>query len=297
MALRGKKPEDRKQRLKMLLSGPAGVGKTTAAIQMPRPYVIDTEAGSLHYADIIDRAGGVVFETRSMEDIIAEIRSLITEQHDYRTLVIDPITTVYDLALEEGERKVGTEWGRHYGYANKQWKRLFGLITTLDMNVVLTSHEKDEYDTVKQANGETERVNVGKTYQGFKGMDYAFDLWLLLERDRGSLKRYAVVKKTRLSREFPDQDRFEWSYQSVADRYGAEKLEKGVATLALATGEQVTKFNYLMNQLTEQQVKSLKIDKALAEFEDVADMPADRIVRGINIIETFLANQQQPVGA
>jgi GTPase SAR1 family protein len=42
MALRAKKPEAVEKRLKALFYGSAGVGKTTAAIQFPRPYLIDT---------------------------------------------------------------------------------------------------------------------------------------------------------------------------------------------------------------------------------------------------------------
>ena len=37
MALRGKKPEAIQKRLKALFFGLPGVGKTTAAIQFPRP--------------------------------------------------------------------------------------------------------------------------------------------------------------------------------------------------------------------------------------------------------------------
>ncbi len=42
MALKGKKPHEIEKRLKLLLYGRAGVGKTMTAIQFPQPYVIDT---------------------------------------------------------------------------------------------------------------------------------------------------------------------------------------------------------------------------------------------------------------
>lgn len=285
MALRGKKPEDRKQRLKLLLSGEAGVGKTTAAIQMPKPYIIDTEQGSVHYGDTIEKAGGAVFEAKRFDDVVAEVRALMTEEHDYLTLVIDPITVVYNELLDEGEKKVGTEFGRHYGYANKQFKRLCNLLTTIDMNVVITAHEKNEF-------GEKLEV-IGKTFDGYKKLDYIFDLWLQLERDRPrkdgkSAKRYAVVRKTRLA-EFPDQDRFEWSYEGIADRYGIDRLEKGSQTIELGTTDQVERFRYLLNTLTEEELVRLKIDKALKDVEDIADLPADRIAKGIQLIEDYKA--------
>ena len=288
MALRGKKPNDRTQRLKMLLSGPAGVGKTTASIKMPKPYIIDCEEGSVHYGGLIEKAGGVVFSAASMDDVITEVRSLITEKHDYLTLVIDPITTAYHALADEGERKVGTEFHKHYKmYADKFVRRLCSLLTVIDMNVIVTAHEKNLWG--KNEKGEPSIVGV--TFDGYAKLDYMFDLYLQLERDRSTGKRYANVAKTRFV-EFPDLERFEWSYEAIAERYGAQRLEKGAANIKLATHGQVEKFNFLVSKLTDQQVKALKIDKVTSTVEDISDLPADRIAKGIDLIENFLNAQK-----
>jgi hypothetical protein len=284
MALRGKKPEDRQQRLKLLMYGPAGVGKTTAAIQMPRPYVIDTERGSVHYGSIIEKSGGAVFESTSINDVIAEVRALMIEKHDYLTLVIDPITTVFNEALDEGERSAGTEFGRHYGYANKLFKRLCGLLTAIDMNVIITAHSKNEY-------GQDMKV-IGTTFDGYKKLDYIFDLAVQLERDAKNGKRYGVVMKTRLA-EFPDRERFDWSYEEIARRFGKDRLETGSKAIALATADQVREFNMLLKQITPEQQKALGIDKALSTVDDVADLTTERIAKGITIINNYL--RAQPV--
>ena len=57
MTLRGKKPESVEKRLKLLMYGTAGVGKTTAAISFPAPYLIDTERGAENdqYIEILDK--------------------------------------------------------------------------------------------------------------------------------------------------------------------------------------------------------------------------------------------------
>ena len=39
------------RRLKLLLWGDSGVGKTTLALQFPHPAVIDLEGGTEHYGD------------------------------------------------------------------------------------------------------------------------------------------------------------------------------------------------------------------------------------------------------
>lgn len=277
--LRGKKPEDRKQRLKLLLSGPAGVGKTTAAIQMPRPYLIDTEAGSVHYGDTIEKSGGAVFESSDIDDVIAEVRTLYTEKHDFLTLVIDPITTLFNNAVDEAEKRVGNEFGRHYGEANKKFKRLSSLLTGIDMNVIVTAHEKNEY-------GEDMKV-IGKTFDGYKKLDYDFDLWLQLSRERGQKERRAMVFKTRLA-EFEDQSVFPWSYSEIVKRYGKDRLEKGMAPQVLADASQVATFERLLSRLTDDEQKKLGIPAAFKKLGEPADWPAERMAKCIENIEQHM---------
>lgn len=296
MPLRGKKPEDRKQRLKLLLSGPAGVGKTTAAIQMPKPYIIDTEQGSMHYGNVIDKAGGVVAELSDVDEVIGEVRALMTEKHEYLTLVIDPITTLYSNEMDRAEanNRSGNSF-QMFATVNRKFKRLCNLLSAVDMNVIVTAHEKKEYEVVKQANGKSSPEEVGKTFDGYKKLDYVFDLWLQLEKDRRSKDRHAVVSKTRLS-EFPDGDRLPWTYEELRKRYGAERLEKGVKTLDLATPEQIREFKFCMDEIGEDAAKRLGIHKALSTVEDVSDLTADRISKGIALMKEHL-NQQQTAAA
>src|ERR687894_2197796 len=96
MARRARKPEAVNKRLKLFMFGPAGVGKTTAAIQFPNSYVIDCERGAENYDKLITESGSAVFQTNDINEVIAEVKALLTHQHDFRTLVIDPITTVYN---------------------------------------------------------------------------------------------------------------------------------------------------------------------------------------------------------
>jgi hypothetical protein len=91
-----------------------------------------------------------------------EVKALLTEKHDYRTLVIDPITTLYNDLLDKCEQKVGSDFGRHYGAANKTMKRLANLIMALDMNVVVTAHAKAEYGENLQARLHVRRLEAAR---------------------------------------------------------------------------------------------------------------------------------------
>jgi hypothetical protein len=283
MPLRGKTPKEINPRLKALLFGQAGSGKTMAAIQMPRPYIIDTENGCTHYGDIIHDRGGAVFATTSLDEAINEVKTLATESHDFLTLVIDPFTTLYDTQLDIGETTVGADFGRHYGFANKSCKRLYNLVAALDMNVIFTAHSKTEY-----APGGAMKV-LGQTFDGWRKMDYLFDLVFYLERhqNKDKTERMATVKKTRL-KEFEDCSKFEWSYAALAERYGSKRLERKAAVIELASKEQVEKFESLLSKLSDAEKKRLKLDKVLSDYEDLSDMPSKRIAKGIDVVSEYV---------
>ena len=167
MTLRAKKPEAIEKRFKALFYGCAGVGKTTAAIQFPKPYLIDTERGAEHqqYTDILSANGGVIFQTSDFDEIFKEVKSLLTEDHQYKTLIIDPLTTVFDnlcdtsainLRLKSKEKgSDGMEFGRHIKEAGRRMKQLFNLLLRLDMNIIITSHSKNEWKNGASTNRQT----------------------------------------------------------------------------------------------------------------------------------------------
>src|SRR5947207_5812546 len=271
--LRAKKPEAVTKRLKLFMFGPAGVGKTTAAIQFPNSYIIDCERGAENYDKIISASGSVVFQTTDIQDVIAEVKSLLTEKHDFRTLVIDPITTVYNDLLDKCEVKVGSDFGRHYAEANKTMKRLANLIMALDMNIVVTAHAKTEYGP--------NLAKLGYTFDGWRQLDYWFDL--VIELARKGKKRFAKVVKTRVE-SFPDEDVFEWSYGSIKKRYDVAMLEKEAQAITLATGDQVAQLRELLSIVRLPEGTTEKW-LAKAGVEAWEDMPGDLIQKCIDYVK------------
>ncbi len=274
--LRAKKPQAVTKRLKLFMFGPAGVGKTTAAIQFPNSYIIDAERGAENYDKLITDSGSVVLQTTDIYDVIQEVKGLLTEKHDFRTLVIDPITPLYNDLIEKCELRVGTDFGRHYGEANKVMKRLANLILALDMNVVITAHAKKEY-------GDNLRV-LGQTFDGWRQLDYWFDL--VVELGKKNKKRLAKVVKTRVE-SFPDDDVFEWSYEAIKKRYDTAVLEKESQVVQLASPEQVGQIKELLNIV---RLPEGIVDKwfAKAGVDVWEDMPADAIAKCIDYVRNRL---------
>lgn len=281
MALRAKKPEAIEKRLKALFYGSAGVGKTTAAINFPRPYLIDTEKGAENdqYTKILKKSGGVVFQTSDFDELMKEVKSLLTEKHEYKTLIIDPLTTLYNDLLDKSAIKNGTEFGRHYADANKQIKHLLNLLLRLDMNVIITSHAKNEY-------GQNLSV-LGQTFDCYKKLDYLFDL--VFEIQKRGKERVGLVKKSRIEA-FPDMETFPFSYEEIATRYGKDVLERDAVAQELADEPQVKELERLIDLIKiPQEVSQKWLDKSSSERWE--EMPKDAIQKCIDHLKSKIQGE------
>lgn len=281
MTLRAKKPTTVEKRLKALFYGKAGVGKTTAAIQFPKPYLIDTEKGAVNdqYTKLLNDNDGAIFQTSDFDDMLKEIKSLLTLKHDYKTLIIDPLTIVYNDLIDKSAKilskdgKDGTEFGRHYGLANKSMKHLLSLLLRLDMNVIITSHSKNEYGANLSV--------LGQTFDCYKKLDYLFDLVFRIEKH--GKDRVAFVEKTRIQT-FPEGEYFPFNYQEIAKRYGVETLEKEATPEILATEEEIKELQRLIELL---KVPQETIDKWLtkADAESFDEMSQKNILSCIEFLK------------
>jgi len=173
--------------------------------------------------------------------LIEEIRTLRSVKHDFKTLVFDSLTPFYFDLLEKAEVKVGSEYGKHYGEANKEMRRLVNLMMGLDMNIVITAHSKPVY-------GDDMKI-LSVTFDGWKKMEFVFDL--VLELRRGSpTQRYACVKKTRID-SFPDGETFEWTREALGERYNLKDMERSATVVKVATPQQVKEIETLTGMMTD----------------------------------------------
>ena len=280
MTLRGKKPEPKERRLKMFVYGPTNAGKTTRAIQFPHSYIIDTERGTNEYSESINKAGSVILQTSSIDEIRQELLTLTTEKHEFRTLILDPITPVYEdvqekwtrrfieYAKSNKERDLQDFGPRFWGKVKSDFKGARRLWTGLDMNVIVTAHQKDMYGT-----GMTK---MGVTFDSMKGDDYIFDLVFRVER-RGT-DTIAIKVKERseplTGPKFPDE--FIWTYENFKTYYGADIIERPAKPIAMASPEQIAAIAKLL--------EVVKFDDAMrekwfnkADVEDWSEMTGAQI--------------------
>jgi DNA polymerase III delta prime subunit len=293
--LRAKKPEAVEKRLKALFYGQAGVGKTTAAIQFPKPYLIDTERGAENeqYVELLEKNGGVIFQTTDFDELLEEVKALLTTEHDYKTIIIDPLTTMYSDLCEKWANKLakqskdpnsdGTEFQRHRDKADMQIKHLYKLLLRLDMNVIITSHLKVKWEKV---GGELKEV--GNTFDCYKKMDYLFDL--VFEIQKRGKERVGIVKKTRI-KGFIEGEQFTFNYDTMAEKYGRAILERDAKTEVLATTEQVSELNRLIALLKVSDEDTQKwLDKANAETFD--EMQTEQIDKCIKFLESKIQGEK-----
>lgn len=279
MALRGVKPTAVQKRIKALFYGPAGVGKTMTSIQFPRPYLIDTEKGAENdqYVKALDKAGGVYFHTTEPDDLLKEVRALLSEQHPYQTVIIDPLTTIYDRLIERGIDEKGEEFGRYKTVSDRAIKHLLALLTRLDMNVIVTSHAKARWVRTKDAQGRDTATQEGITFDCYPKLDYLFDLAFEVQR-RGE-ELVGIVRKTRCEG-FPLGEVFPFCYDTVAEKYGRSVLEREAVPVVLASTDQISKLRMYLDALKDgESIMEKMLTKAGAGVPE--ELPADLVEKAI----------------
>lgn len=294
MTLRGKTPEAKDKRLKMMLFGPAGIGKTTCAIQFPNAYIFDLERGSDFYHETIKKNGSVVFQTTNPDEVKVELKSLITEKHEFKTIILDPITVLYSATQEKWNRiftkyadtEKQTELGdfgfRYWAKVKQDYKAIIRLLLSWDGNVILTSHQKDIY-------GEGMK-KIGLGSDSMKGDEYAFDYIFQLAKDSKD-KRIAITKKERAEvgkSKFPQE--FEWSYSNFLIYYGKEALERPSTPVPLASAEQVAEVKRLLSIVkVDDQWESDCLTKA--DVDEWSEMTEEKIAKVIKFLTDKLGGK------
>jgi hypothetical protein len=269
--LKARKPEEvRPGKTKSLIFGKSGVGKTWFALSFPSPYYIDTEGGAdlRHYQKRLQDAGGAYMGPADgaldFGAILEQMQALATEKHGFKTLIIDSVTKLYQVAIANEAERLGDKdaFGASKKPAIAYMRRLVNWATKLDMNVIFVAHEATEWGMVNGA-----RQEIGQVPDCWDKLIYELDLTLRAEK-RGP-ERVAVVRKSRLLG-FPDCDVFPLDYAEFGKRYGRDAIESDVQAITLASPEQVAEIKRLLGivKVAESDVEKLMTKAGADSFEE-----------------------------
>lgn len=286
--LKGKDPKAAEpSKPKILIFGKPGVGKTWTSLDFPKVYYIDTEGGAdlNHYTDKLKKSGGLYMGpedgTRDSNIIIEQLQALATEEHGFKTVIIDSLSKVYaDLIAKEAE-KLGDKdaFGASKKPAIAWTRKLMSWVNRIEMNVVLICHEKDLWK-----NGKSEDV----TFDAFEKLEY--DLHLVLQILKRGAVRVALPRKSRLLG-FPEGESFTWSYEDFALRYGKDIIEKEAKPIILATKDQLDKLNLLLENV---KISEEEIEKwwSKAQVTGWAEMSMETMEKVINFLTTKVTGEK-----
>jgi hypothetical protein len=264
----------------MIIFGPSGVGKTWFGLSFPKPYYLDTEGGAdlKHYQARLKEAGGAYMGpadgTLDFNAVLQEIQTLATEKHGFKTLIIDSITKLYQMAISLEAEKLGDKdaFGASKKPAIAFMRRLVSWIDRLDMNVVLIAHESSEWGMV---NGQ--RSEIGKMADVWEKLVYEIDLSLQCQR-RGP-RRVALVKKSRLTG-FPEGECLDLEYADFATRYGKDFIEAEAKPITLSTPEQVSEIGRLLEavKVDPDFMEKCLVKAGCAETSELNEEQAGKII-------------------
>jgi len=272
--------------IKQLLFGPSGVGKTWFALSFPKPYYIDTEGGAdlAHYQKRLAEAGGVYMGpnegTLDFDTVIGQMQALATEKHDYRTLIIDSVTKLYQTCIANEAERLGDKdaFGASKKPAVANMRRMISWAMRLDMNVLFVAHETNEWGLNPKSG---QREEIGKLPDIFDKLIYELDLTLHLQK-RGP-QRIAIVRKSRLMG-FPEGETFPLEYTEFASRYGKDFIEAESKPIVLASAEQVAEITRLLGvvKLAEGEFEKLLTKASADSIQELNEDQAAKTLAWLN---------------
>lgn len=247
-----------------MIFGASGVGKTWFTLTFPRPFYIDTEGGAdlRHYQERLKDAGGwylgVDDGALDFATVIEQMESLATEKHQFKTLIIDSVTKLFQTTIANEAGRLGDKdaFGASKKPAIAWMRRLVNWTAKLDMNVWFVAHDAAEWGLNLKTG---QREEVGRVPDVWDKLIYELDLTLHAQK-RGT-SRVAVVRKSRLLG-FPDLETFPLEYADFASRYGKDFIESDTKPIVLATPEQVAEITRLLGIV---KVSESEVEKVLTK--------------------------------
>lgn len=134
------------QRVRAVVYGPEGVGKSTFGANAPKPIFLGAEDGTAQ----LDVARFPAPQT--FADVLAAVRELATQPHEFETLVADTLDWIEPLIWDficqrDGVAKIEDYgYGKGYQAALDEWRKLLAALESLrkarPMHIILLAHSQ-----------------------------------------------------------------------------------------------------------------------------------------------------------
>ena len=280
--LKAKAPELVKPgKIKAVLYGISGVGKTTLALSFPSPYYFDVEGGAKgpQYRELLKKSGGAYMGpedgTLSFDTLIDQMQALATEKHPYKTLIVDSLTKLFQTAIAAEQERLGDKdaFGASKKPAVAAMRRLVMWASRLDMNIWFICHETSEWGLDKTG----QRSEIGRIPDVWDKLIYELDL--AIQATRRGPQRMAIVKKSRITA-FPDGDSFALDYSEFAARQGKEVIEGDSEAIILALPDQISDIKKLLDvvKIPDDEVSKWLEKASVSKFEEMTKEQAAKII-------------------
>lgn len=285
--LLARKPEITKQgHSKGLIFGHSGVGKTWFSLAFPSVYYIDTEGGAdlAHYQERLAASGGAYLGPQDgsldFKTVIDQFKALASQKHEFKTIVIDSITKLFQTTIANEAEKLGDKdaFGASKKPAIAFMRQLVNWTAKADINVWFIAHEITEWG-LDASTGQ--RAEIGKIADIWDKLIYELDLTLQAQK-RGK-SRVAIIRKSRLTG-FPEGDSFPLDYADFSERYGKDFIEAEVVPLTFATSDEVAEVRRLLEIV---KVTPSEIEKGFtkAQVDSWEEMTSEQINKWISYLK------------
>jgi hypothetical protein len=226
-----------------------------------------------------------VLRTTDVDEVMATVRWLLEHEHDFTTLVIDPIS-IYWQALQDKwsetfklRKKTGAGFKHEfYEFGPREWnttksehRALLRLVSSLDMNVICNAHQNTLYDDNMK--------KIGVTYVGMKGIDYFFDA--VLQLSKNSKDEFIARNLKDRTNTLPGGE-FPMSYGVFEKALGSKLLTRKAEPIPFATDEQRDQLEtwFVTFEMDAPKIKKLLAKHDIADKDDLTEAAAKVLLDG-----------------